>query len=69
MSKSANPRARLISLFHLAVPQQNLSLRNLKKMDDLVKQYDALYEDMAEAKAEGGTGGYSDKPSGSNFHA
>ena len=38
-------------------------------MDDLVKQYDSLYEDMAEAKAEGGAAGYSQKPSGSNLGA
>ena len=34
------------------------------KMEAFLKDYEALYEEMAEAKAEGGTNGYSDKLSG-----
>ena len=33
-------------------------------MDALVKEFDTLYEEMSEAKAEGGTSGYGEKLSG-----
>ncbi|CAE7180797.1 unnamed protein product [Symbiodinium microadriaticum] len=35
--------------------------RSTKKMDALVKEFDTLYEEMSEAKAEGGTSGYGEK--------
>ncbi|CAE7313361.1 unnamed protein product [Symbiodinium sp. CCMP2592] len=36
----------------------------VKKMDAVVKEYEAIYEEMSEIKAEGGTIGYSEKLSG-----
>ncbi|CAE7216894.1 unnamed protein product [Symbiodinium sp. CCMP2456] len=38
--------------------------QSTKKMDALVKEFDTLYEEMSEAKAEGGTSGYGEKLSG-----
>ena len=41
--------------------QRLAALRQLKKMDAMLKEYENLYEEMAEAKAEGGAGGYGEK--------
>ncbi|CAE7565453.1 unnamed protein product [Symbiodinium sp. CCMP2592] len=42
--------------------------QTLKKMDVLIKDFENLYEEMTEARAEGSTTGYSDKSSGGSFH-
>lgn len=44
------------------------SMRPVKKMEVMVREYETLYEEMADAQAEGRTAGYSEKPSGCRFH-
>ena len=48
-------------------PRMNRPMRPLKKMEAMVKDFDMLYEEMAEAKAEGSTTGYGEKPSDCTF--
>ena len=45
------------------------SVRSVKKMELMIKEYNVLYEEMAEAQAEGKAGGFTDKSSGCRFHS
>lgn len=38
-------------------------------MDALIKEYEILYEEMAELQAEGGAGGYTQKPLGGSLQS
>ena len=43
------------------MPDLNEDFEKLDKMDQMVREFEGLYEEMSEAHAEGRTAGYSDK--------
>ena len=55
-------------LLPLCCSESHAHLRTLKKMDAMLKDFESLYEDMVDAKAEGNTSGYTDKLPVCNFY-
>ncbi|CAE7822447.1 unnamed protein product, partial [Symbiodinium sp. CCMP2456] len=60
--KAKNSLDGFVDKIRPSVSGDSKATQTLKKMDALIKEYEILYEEMAELQAEGGAGGYTQKP-------